>query len=75
MSKLQAWLSERHMSHEAFADMIGTDRSAVTRYVNGRMPRQHILRKIVEATDGAVTANDFVVAQRECQSRVTAQGL
>lgn len=58
---LSEWLRSQNMSHEEFAERIGRDRSAVTRYVNGtRMPRREVLEQIADVTDGAVTANDFV---------------
>jgi len=58
--KLAAWLEHRRLTHEAFGVLIGAERSAVTRYVHGRMPKSAILARIVAATGGEVTANDFV---------------
>jgi predicted transcriptional regulator len=61
--KLVEWLNHRRMTHEAFGILIGAERSAVTRYVNGRMPKSVILARIAAVTDGQVTANDFVDVQ------------
>lgn len=59
--QLGEWLQSRNMSHDAFADLIGTDRSSVTKYVAGqRTPRPEVLVRIIDATGGEVTANDFL---------------
>lgn len=58
--KLRDWLDKQRMTREGFAALIGTDHSTVTRYVHGRMPKREILNRIVSATDGEVTANDFL---------------
>ncbi len=46
---------------EALALRLGVDRSTVSRFRRGRrMPSAEMMRLIHQATDGAVTANDFV---------------
>ena len=57
--KLASYLARHGISHRAFAALIGTSQVAVSRYASGqRMPRREILRTIVEATDGEVSASD-----------------
>ncbi|HVI27499.1 helix-turn-helix transcriptional regulator [Hansschlegelia sp.] len=58
---LAQYLAEHRLSHAAFAVMIGTSQAAVSRYaLHRRMPRREHLQKIIEATGGAVTPNDFM---------------
>ena len=59
--KLSAYLSDRQMSLAAFAGRIGTSKVSVYHYVHGlRWPRVDIMRRIVTATKGLVTPNDFL---------------
>ncbi len=59
--KLADYLSTHRITHAEFAATIGATQAAVSRYANGkRMPRQPLLRKIMQATQGRVTANDFM---------------
>ena len=61
--KLADYLSTHRITHAEFAAKIGATQAAVSRYANGkRMPRQPLLWKIVQATQGRVTANDFMPA-------------
>jgi transcriptional regulator with XRE-family HTH domain len=58
---LQQFLDQTNMSRAEFAKAIGVSEVAITRYIGGkRMPRPELLVKIVEATGGAVTPNDFL---------------
>jgi transcriptional regulator with XRE-family HTH domain len=58
--KLAAWLKEREMSQQAFADKAGVSQGTIARFVLGqRMPNKLTMRKIFDATEGQVTANDF----------------
>lgn len=58
--KLSTFLQERELSRRKFADMVGISKEAVHYYLHGkRFPRPETLRRIAEATDGLVTANDF----------------
>lgn len=57
---LADYLRANEVSDAAFARLIGVERQAVGRYRTGeRFPEKAILHKIFEATNGAVTANDF----------------
>lgn len=58
--KLHEYLSERGLTLEAFAKVIEVDVSTVSRYARGdRTPRPAIMRRIGEATGGAVRPQDF----------------
>jgi transcriptional regulator with XRE-family HTH domain len=58
--RLAEYLADRDLSDGAFAEMIGVEPQTVHRYKSGkRFPRQRVLSKILEVTNGAVTANDF----------------
>lgn len=54
-------MNETDTMDEALALRLGVDRSTVSRIRRGRrMPSPEMMRLIHAATDGAVTANDFV---------------
>jgi transcriptional regulator with XRE-family HTH domain len=63
--KLADYLTEKGIKANAFAKMIGADRSTVGRWLKPRdgvvwRPDWETIKKIEKATDGLVTANDFV---------------
>lgn len=59
--KLADYLSRSAKSPEDFAREIEVDPVSVRRYLNGtRFPRRGVMDRIIRATDGAVTPNDFV---------------
>lgn len=61
--KLASYLSEAGLTDQAFADQIGKSQSAVNRLRRGETrPDWETLAKIAQATNGAVTANDFMPA-------------
>lgn len=58
--KLREWLTATDTRVTDFAAAIGTSEVSVWRYLNDkRTPRASEMQKIIEATDGAVTPNDF----------------
>lgn len=58
--KLADYLSETNTTVTAFARKIDEAQATVSRYVNGqRIPERAIMSKIVQATEGRVTPNDF----------------
>ena len=58
--KLVNYLKRNQITRDEFAAMIGVDRVSVWRWENGRVfPLRH-LEAIARATDGKVTANDFL---------------
>ena len=60
--KLADWLKQKNMTPPEFAKAIGVDRSNVTRWLKGELRPgwEDVLPKIIAATDGQVTANDFL---------------
>jgi DNA-binding transcriptional regulator YdaS (Cro superfamily) len=57
--RLAEYLSETGLTRAEFARQIGVKQFSVTRYLNGRVPEPSVMCKIIEATDGKVSANDF----------------
>ena len=58
--QIATYLRDRKLTLAAFASQIGVHPRAVHRYVHGRRtPEREIMRRIVDATNGAVTPNDF----------------
>jgi hypothetical protein len=57
---LQEYLTTNSTSRADFAQKIGVSVESVRRYLNeGRVPEPAVMYKIIEVTDGLVTANDF----------------
>lgn len=58
--RLSDYLEKNRLTQTAFAELIGADQGQIARYVSGeRLPRRDLMQKIIDATDGAVTPNDF----------------
>lgn len=58
--KLSAYIESQNMTAAAFAALIGRDKSTVTRLCNeDRKPDPDTMQRILDATAGAVTPNDF----------------
>jgi transcriptional regulator with XRE-family HTH domain len=58
------------VSYAEFADRIGVTQAAISRYVDGkRFPSPELIRKIHEATDRSVTANDLLKGFEEAQQK------
>jgi transcriptional regulator with XRE-family HTH domain len=69
--KLDAYLEQKNMPVEQFADLIGVHRTSVYRFIKGlAFPRPSTLKRITQETGGRVTANDFValIPQRDLAS-------
>lgn len=63
--QLDAFIRDRSLTDESFAQLIGDDVSewAVRKWRYGqRIPRPAMQRRIARATEGRVTPNDFVDA-------------
>ena len=57
---LKTYISEQGCSLHTFGQQVGVTQSAVSRWLCGnRSPSPAMMRKIMEATNGAVTPNDF----------------
>jgi DNA-binding transcriptional regulator YdaS (Cro superfamily) len=73
--KLSDYLSSRSLTDQAFADVVGVNRTTVTRWRNGRMPDPHQMALIADKTEGDVTPNDFVLPQSSpAPEKASAQG-
>jgi transcriptional regulator with XRE-family HTH domain len=57
--KLAEWRKAKNLKLSDAADLVGVTAVAFGRYERGRVPDPGRLQKIIEVTDGAVTANDF----------------
>ena len=57
--RLQEYLTHTATSRADFAQQIGVSVESVRRYLIGRIPEPPVMEKIIEATEGKVTANDF----------------
>lgn len=58
--RLQEYLAVTSTSRADFAQQIGVSVESVRRYLNeGRIPEPSVMSKIIEATEGKVSANDF----------------
>jgi predicted transcriptional regulator len=56
---LSDYLTRHSISRQEFAKTIGVSSEAVRRYMGTRVPTAEIMREIIKATNGEVTANDF----------------
>ncbi|MEM9046722.1 MAG: helix-turn-helix transcriptional regulator [Pseudomonadota bacterium] len=59
MAKLSDWLKANNITQKRFAEIIGANQAAVSRYCQDRVPDRDRMAKIHSATNGEVTANDF----------------
>jgi predicted transcriptional regulator len=58
--KLAEYLERTSTSRHEFAKTIGVSKEAVRRYAYcGRVPTPEVMAKLIAATGGQVTANDF----------------
>ena len=57
--RLQEYLTRTRTSRADFAQQIGVSVESVRRYLDGRAPKASVMCKIIEATEGKVSANDF----------------
>lgn len=58
--KLSDYLETNGISRSIFAQHVGVTTEAVRRYADcGRVPTPKVMSKILAATNGEVTANDF----------------
>ena len=61
--RLADYLKAHSLTEAQFAELIGVNRSTVGRWADAErpiMPQREHLTRIVDATNGAVTANDFM---------------
>lgn len=64
MHKLEKYLAEKKLTQAEFAERIGSSQENVSRYISGtRFPRPRTLARIIEETNGELTAGDFLPLQ------------
>jgi transcriptional regulator with XRE-family HTH domain len=61
---LQDWLKDNKLTQDQFAQAVGCDQAYVSRLTSKKRtaPSLDMIRRITVATNGAVTANDFMDA-------------
>ena len=58
--KIKDFLSDEKITQEQFAEMVGVSQATVSRWCDGfQKPASSLMTKILIATKGKVTANDF----------------
>ena len=58
--KLKVWLEEQEISMTEFGQQLGVSKATVSRWCNGdRIPPVLMTQKILQETNGAVSAEDF----------------
>ena len=68
--KLASWLKSNGISARDFAARIGTTEATISRLKNARaQPSFELAEKILEATAGAVTPNDFLKRTSSADAR------
>lgn len=61
MSKLKAYRDANGISQKDFAKSVGVKKAAISRIERGkRVPSMGLASRICEATNGELTANDFM---------------
>jgi transcriptional regulator with XRE-family HTH domain len=64
--KLKEYLALKDMTDSQFSDVLGKDRSVVTKYRLGTVtPPLEVIAKIEKATNGAVSFQDFLAPPSE----------
>lgn len=63
--KLADWIAESGLTQKAFAERVGVSQGRIAQIISGGYPRKGLAARIALATDGKVTANDFVADQPE----------
>jgi transcriptional regulator with XRE-family HTH domain len=59
--KLAQYLHDNHLTQSAFAKLVGAGQVQVSMWTNGKAwPTQSMAIEIFNATNGAVTPNDFL---------------
>lgn len=63
MNALDLYLTERGLTNAVFGRSVGASEATISRLRNGKQaPSYALVRRIREATGGAVTADDFLPA-------------
>jgi transcriptional regulator with XRE-family HTH domain len=71
MNALKRYREAQGLNQEELAQKLGTTAATVSRIEAGiRYPSVKLMRRIMSATCGAITPNDFVVVSEEKESAV-----
>jgi 3,4-dihydroxy 2-butanone 4-phosphate synthase/GTP cyclohydrolase II len=65
--KLSVWLKTNRVGRSEFATLIGVSKGYVTQLCDGAHPSFAIVTRIYQATNGQVTANDFMNLEQDVQ--------
>lgn len=69
LMQLRIWLQSVDKSPREFAREIGVSRTNVYKYLRGeRRPRDDVMRRIYEVTNGLVSPNDWIARDRRDDS-------
>ena len=68
--KLQQWKDKEGLTNQQIADLVGVSQGSISRYINHVVrPEWPNIQKIITATNGEVTANDFLPDPPDEQGR------
>jgi transcriptional regulator with XRE-family HTH domain len=59
MSKLKSWRETKGWSQAKLGEQVGVSSVAIGRYEAGRVPEPPVLQKLIDISEGQVTANDW----------------
>ena len=66
--RLEQYLSAHKLTQQEFASRVGITQSRVSRILSGSRGMPHrLLQRIYEATEGAVTPNDWLPSAKEME--------
>lgn len=66
---LNEWLSQQKITDAQMAKKLSVTTQAINNYRNKRrVPRAEIMARITQATNGAVTPNDFFMHGGDCRA-------
>ena len=57
--KLKNWREQRNLTLAEMGAEVGVSGVTIGRYEDGRLPKPDVLQRIIQVTDGLVTANDW----------------
>jgi transcriptional regulator with XRE-family HTH domain len=66
--QLRAYLDQHQLTQVQFAALVGVNQSAVAKWLDGTRPSWPTMERIVAATGGAVTPNDFLPSTSPAQA-------
>jgi len=61
MTTLRDYMDRNGLTQAQMAEMLGVRQPSVGRYLKGQVPDPVIMQKIIDATEGQVTADSFFI--------------